>query len=372
MTAAGCVLAATVALPASASAAPGAHVHRVELGTLGGATSVATDINNWDTVVGSSTTRSGAQHAFLWQHGRMTDLRVGGTGSRASDINDHGQIVGTRTLASGDVRGFLWQHGRTTDLGPVSSASVFVNEYGQVAGTGAVANEAQAFFWARGHRAYIGSLPFWCCSQARGINDRGQVIASALNTESFEGAVLWQRGTLTDLGTLSAGLPQAIPLGINNRGQVTGYSFAGDGSHAFRWQQGVMSDLGTLGGAQSVAVDINAGGRVAGTSGIATEGIDHAFLTRPGGLIDLGALDAQNSTANALNDDGEVVGVLQRPTGDENFSSSAFAWVHGRMIDLGHGLPYNTQATGVNNRGQVIGSATRNGADRAVLWVVSF
>ena len=44
------------------------------LGTLGGATSVATAINDLDEVVGSSQTATGQTHAFLWRDGHMTDL----------------------------------------------------------------------------------------------------------------------------------------------------------------------------------------------------------------------------------------------------------------------------------------------------------
>jgi probable HAF family extracellular repeat protein len=371
ITLAGCLLASSLVLPAPAAQAA-ARVHKVELGTLGGTVSAAADINDHGVVVGYSTTRSGAQHAFMWQHNKMTDLKVGGTGSRAEDINNYGQIVGIRTLANGDTHGFRWQHGRVTDLGLISGGSVFINERGQVAGTGAVDFESTAFIWQQGVRTYLPKPPFWCCAVARGINDHGQVIGTAISGESFEDGLLWDDGTVTKLGGLSTGIEASFPLGINNRGQVTGYSFTDDGTHAFRWQNGTMSDLGTLpGGRHSEAVDINAVGQVTGVSGTAIEGTDHAFLSRPGGLIDLGALDAQNSVANALNDCGEVVGELQRPTGDENFSVSAFAWQHGVMTDLGRGLPYDTRATGVNNLGQIIGSATRNGSDKAVLWTIT-
>ena len=365
-------LAATGALPAvgARGAPPHPVVHRVELGTLGGTGSVATDINDHGQVVGHSTTADGVDHAFVWQHGAMTDLHVGGTGSAAQDINNRGQIVGTRTLTDGSLHGFLWQRGHTTDLGPVSGR-LYLNELGQVAGSAIVSGERHVFSWRHGVRTYLPLPPFWCCAEARGIDDRGDVIGSAINGESFEGALIWRDGVVTDLGSLSTGLPMAIPLGINNRGQVTGYSFTDDGAHAFRWQHGAMSDLGTLGGAQSEGVDINADGHVAGTSETITEGTDHAFLSRAGGLADLGALDAQNSRAAALNDHNEVVGVLQRPTGDEDFTSSAFAWRHGTMTDLGAGLHFDTAATGVNNRGQMIGSATRNGADKAVLWTIT-
>jgi probable HAF family extracellular repeat protein len=48
------------------------------------------------------------EHAFLWKHGRMIDLgTMGGAISVAFDLNDRDQVVGQSTTASGAVRAFL-------------------------------------------------------------------------------------------------------------------------------------------------------------------------------------------------------------------------------------------------------------------------
>ncbi|HTH48404.1 MAG TPA: immunoglobulin domain-containing protein, partial [Candidatus Limnocylindria bacterium] len=83
-----------------------------DLGTLGGTSSSAYDLNATDQVVGTSTTASGEAHAFVWQGGVMTDLNTllpSGSGwvlTRANAINDLGQIVGTGIL-NGTAHAFL-------------------------------------------------------------------------------------------------------------------------------------------------------------------------------------------------------------------------------------------------------------------------
>ncbi|BCJ49363.1 hypothetical protein Asp14428_08380 [Actinoplanes sp. NBRC 14428] len=80
----------------------------VDLGVLDGGryeSGDAADLNNRGQVVGSSIVTADqeenpAQHAFLRQRGRMTDLgTLGGRYSRASAINERGQVVGTATPA---------------------------------------------------------------------------------------------------------------------------------------------------------------------------------------------------------------------------------------------------------------------------------
>jgi probable HAF family extracellular repeat protein len=72
--------------------------------------------------------------------------------------------------------------------------------------------------------------------------------------------------------------------------------------HAFLWDKGVMTDLGTL-GETSEARDIHSTGQIVGTSG------NRAFIWENGVMTELISLDRRfDSQAEAINPAGEIVG----------------------------------------------------------------
>ena len=200
-------------------------------------------------------------------------------------------------------------------------------------------------------------------SQAEDINAPGQVVgrSSTLGNVS-EHAFLWQGGSMSDLGTLDS---FSTALGINDVGQVVGYSVASDGNnHAFlitpedtdsngvpdRWfrdsdsdgKNDLMLDLGP----NSVANDVNNSGQVVGYSG--TAGATHAFLWQNGVMTDLGTLGGATSVATATNDAGQITGISDTSTGE----TAAFLWQGGAMVDIGP----STGVSDINESGQVAGA----------------
>ncbi|MHB1557662.1 MAG: hypothetical protein ACYC61_09300 [Isosphaeraceae bacterium] len=108
------------------------------------------------------------------------------------------------------------------------------------------------------------------------LNNSGMIASSAwfvdpssagsTNFRETERAVVSNGQTTTDLGTL--GGQWSTPSGINNAGQVVGWSTTSAGvNHAFIATNGVMTDLGTLpGGRASLALGINDAGQAVGIS----------------------------------------------------------------------------------------------------------
>ncbi len=86
----------------------------VDLGTLGGARSMAYDINTDGQIVGEAETTNGVMHAFRWSNGVMIDLNsllrqpadAGWELLTAKAINDRGEIVGQGRF-QGSLRAFL-------------------------------------------------------------------------------------------------------------------------------------------------------------------------------------------------------------------------------------------------------------------------
>ena len=183
--------------PATAPALARSSTYRaVDLGTLGGNSSVANGINPAGRVVGYTEVSGGGagRRAFLWDRGVMTLLgSLGGNGeSSASAINPAGEIVGYSAVAGGGIHAFLWRKGVMTDLGVLPD---------------------------RGHNG----------SYAMAINPSGQVVgvSELVTDEGFDQrAFLWEKGVMRDLGSFS-------PSGINPAGQVAGSANSATGeSHA--------------------------------------------------------------------------------------------------------------------------------------------
>ncbi len=231
---------------------------------------------------------------------------------------------------------------------------------------------------------------------ANAVNDFG-VIAGAKYTDSYlvvSRATMWwfRNQFVLDLGTLPGGTSSEA-LGVNNLGQVVGYSTTRDGStHAFLWHLGMMRDLGTLGReyAFSRANGINDRGEIVGVSCQQPHpevriheyfypGGDsscRAFLWKQGRMRDLGVYPGGNySVAQAINNRGQVAGFGDLLASDEPYGYAdevrALLWSDGVPAAItGTRLCLcDTFGTGINDRGVLIGYHVSSGSNWAFSWI---
>ncbi len=304
------------------------------LGTAGdGRSSSARAVSENGTVVGYSTLSGDGSvdgmHAFRWTEADgFDDLgTLGGLTSYAMDVNDAGMVVGASALAD-NVRtyAFVWtEAGGMVDLGILPGATCgnggcseayAVNESGQVVGVSkAPGGGRHAFLWTEADGMIdLGTLGGFQ-STPTAINANGQVVGNSdISSGTDRHAFTWtQAGGMVDLGALApAGNSNA--LGLNDAGQVVGYVPNGlpNQHRPFVWSQtGGMVNLGLFpdGTGMGEANDINDSGQVVGSS----DGVAYArraFVWTPAtGLVDLGSLDPESDThAYRINETGQIAG----------------------------------------------------------------
>lgn len=207
-------------------------------------------------------------------------------------------------------------------------------------------------------------------SAAYGINNHGQVVGFSYAGGPPGGyhAFLYSNGSMQDLGTLASGYAGAYSAGlaINDSGAVVGW--ADDGAivrRAFLYAgSGPMQDLGTPGGINSWAYDINDAGQIAGHTSIG--GFNRAFLYNGGSFQDLGTLGGAESQSWGINSSAQVVGWATNSAG----LPRAFLYSGtGPMQDLGTLGGATASARDINDLGHVVGAAAvSDGSLHAFLW----
>ena len=404
----------------------------VDMGTLGGLSSTILQgngsraLNNNGLLAGSAETivplsstsnffacsgPTDVTHAFAWQKGNVTDLRALSPAtencSTPLSTNDNGQIAGVSEDGTVDpvlnlngIRAVLWKNGQLLNLGSLGGSASFsqsINNRGQVVGfsTNTVidpfslygffffassnSTQTRGFVWQYGHMEDLGTLG-GADANAAFVNDRGQI-----SGESYTNSIpnpttgiptldpyLWERGNMTDLGTLGGVL--GFVNAMNNRGQVVGLSdLAGDlTNHAFLWDRGVLNDLGTFGGSTSEADWINDAGQVVGIADLA-DGTHHAFVWWRGKMTDLGTVNGDPcSNGFNINSSGQAVGTS---TDCQGTVLHVFLWEHGSMINLSALIQPGSDLTFVepfviNDRGEIGGiGILPNGDEHAALLI---
>lgn len=361
----------------------------VDLGSLPGGSTTPTAISSDGVVVGTSgylNSPPGVSQAFAYDSRiGLIDISNGEFyATTAQFINEASQIAGfgckyfdEDSICRGSV--FIF----TLDLGMVEieaespTFSAVVNGFnssGTICGTSRIDALATRAIRTVAYRLTdLGTLAEDRTGSAacRGINDAGQIVGYAWTGSRFH-AFRYTGFTMEDLGTLTGPAGQSAGAGINQSGDVCGWSQAAGGQiHAFRFNDDAgLEDLHTISGsATSAAQAVNDAGDVMG-SFVDSSGSTRAFLSNDAtGMRDLGALGGATVYLSAMNDSDEVVGSAL----DATFHPRAVLWTpNDGLVDLNGRTEVDPgvvlqEAVAINPSGQIVVRSLIDGVSHAFL-----
>ncbi|HSI50752.1 MAG TPA: hypothetical protein VLA61_20985 [Ideonella sp.] len=256
---------------------------------------------------------------------------------------------------------------RIKDLGVgpdgYSSQGLAINDQGTVVGwiqKQQYGDHYAVAFQPDGSIVFLGALPGDTASFATGINNLGQIVGYSGPSDS-PGAFLYDPVTgMQALGSFDPAHRYSMAAGISDNGTVVGQSNTVDGvPHAFTWTAatGMVDPFPKKGAAD--ASGINASGQWVGHYD-KTDATIGVRVSAEGKVNQLGAFSplAPYSYGKGINSKGQVAGYSADP---DTFASRAFLWDKKKgLIDIGvlpGGLYSN--ALKVNDAGQVVGIADK-------------
>ena len=342
------------------------------LDDLGGS-SRGSSINNRGWVAGFSLlTGNQSRHATLWQDGSILDLgTLGGSDKNSSVVwpvkNNRGIIAGISQTDEPEVLGENW------------SCSAFFS------GPKRFGYTCLGFVWESGMKRRLLPLPGGHNSFATGADNTGQVVGWAENGVHDSTCVapqvlqfrpvIWGPGTeqIRDL-PLIAGDTSGAATAINNRGQVVGISGICDqavgrysAKHAVLWDKGSVVDIGNLGvELWNTPMALNQHGDIVGFFGTDPTDLDGNYLrgffwSQKDGIREIAPLPLAghiSSQANGINESGQVVGFSCTIDAD----CRAFLWENGVLKNLNDLVAPGFAgvllfAQDINDQGEITGRA---------------
>jgi probable HAF family extracellular repeat protein len=203
----------------------------LDLQTLGGAMSSATDVNNANVVVGNSATKENLWRAFLWRDGGpILDLGVThANNSAAKAVNDYDVVVGfvSKSPATPQTdyrRAFRWTKSEGMKLISGTedrwSDALDINNKGQILGWYQSTHQVCSFVWSETAGVIFIDGPAGRPFFALRINDSGVVMGEADDEKGDRRAMIWS----ADAGLRWLNVPFLFhPTSIDNAGNIVGH-----------------------------------------------------------------------------------------------------------------------------------------------------
>jgi len=254
---------------------------------------VAQGINNSGQIVGYFV-GDDLPHGFLLSEGTFTTIDYPNSllTYGAYGINDAGQIVGTFYDGTGN-HGFLLSAGTFTSIdvpNSLHSGALGINDAGQIVGQFEDDFGGHGFLLSEGTFTTIDVPDADGWTGAYGINNAGQIVGTFADRDPmFLRGFLLSEGTFTTIDApgvwddptppcIFPGLPRCpttFLYGINNAGQIVGYSSLGK---AFLLSEGIFTTVDVPSSIDTVASGINDAGKIVGAFG---DPYTHGFLATP-------------------------------------------------------------------------------------------
>jgi probable HAF family extracellular repeat protein len=175
---------------------------------------------------------------------------------------------------------------------------------------------------------------------------------------------------MTDLGTFGGAISSAY--GLNNLGQVAGYStFTTGSTHSFLYTGGALTDILST-SYYSKAYGINDSGQVAGEY-VNSSGYRHAFLYQNGTITDLDpGVTTRRTTAFGINASGQIYGGCGPISG---YFSNHFVYNNGALTEYASdasGSNITASVNGITDDGLIAGtSCCKSGYDYPYVYVIA-
>jgi uncharacterized membrane protein len=194
-------------------------------------------------------------------------------------------------------------------------------------------------------------------SQARDINDRGDIVGQFIGDDGFFHGFLLSKGVLTTLDF--PGASQTSAFGINESGTVVGFWDLLDPDsnlleeHGFNWKDGAFTEVNFPGSVDSAVSGINARGDLVGAWDAGLTSQTHGFVCSHGECFsfDVPFPESIFTQADRINARGHITGIYV----DVDGVLHGYLAVGSNFTRLDFPDAINTSAWGINSDGQIVG-----------------
>ena len=141
------------------------------------------------------------------------------------------------------------------------------------------------------------------------------------------------------------------PSGINNAGQIVGYSLGGEQTRGFIYANGVLTNITAPGSRNTFAYGINSNGQIVGAAN-GSAGGTYGFLYANGTFTTISVPGSSSTVVRGVNDNGQIVGSASNSTGGQQ----GFVYNAGVFTTVTMAGSFSTNPYGINNSGQIVGT----------------